>query len=472
MTLHSLRQLRTVLNASLDQLEAFYEQKNLDLPSLDEPYTEGPAESALTDPQIVDSVNAIIGASYQLISTVRTPYLSMFDAVTACQMSACLRVAEEIHAPEILREAGSAGLHVDQIAAKCGLEPTKLARVLRLLATHHIFLEVKPNVFATNRIASAFDSGKAVDALLTGTIDKYSGTTGAAAVLSHGTDEVMKASGYLWETLSSPEKGHSFSAIHAPMQECFKMNEQFFSWIERPENAKRFARLGAAMRGTSLWNSPDAILQGFDWGSLKSDDVIVDVGGGTGMPAMIVARAFQNMKIVIQEREQVVKDGEAYWSETYPEALKSGRITFQAHEFFNENPQKNASVFLVRTVLHDWPDSDSMKILSHLRQAATPKTRLLIGDYMIPYACRDDSPASAIPGAKVKQAPAPLLANYGKASYLAYTLDLSMLTNFNGQERTLPHLVDLCSRAGWKAVGAHRQDDNPFGYLVCEPAQI
>ena len=31
---------------------------------------------------------------------------------------------------------------------------------MRLLATHHIFSEVAPNVFANNRISSALDKGK------------------------------------------------------------------------------------------------------------------------------------------------------------------------------------------------------------------------------------------------------------------------------------------------------------------------
>ena len=32
--------------------------------------------------------------------------------------------------------------------------------ILRLLATHHITREVRPNVFANNRISSVIDSGK------------------------------------------------------------------------------------------------------------------------------------------------------------------------------------------------------------------------------------------------------------------------------------------------------------------------
>ena len=40
------------------------------------------------------------------------------------------------------------------------------ARVLRLLATEHIFKEVTPDVFANNRISSLLDTGNSIDKLI------------------------------------------------------------------------------------------------------------------------------------------------------------------------------------------------------------------------------------------------------------------------------------------------------------------
>lgn len=73
-----------------------------------------------------------------------------------------MRLLEASHTAEILREAGPNGLHVDAISEQTGVESTKLAHILRLLATHHIIRECTPNVFATNRISSLLDSGKSV----------------------------------------------------------------------------------------------------------------------------------------------------------------------------------------------------------------------------------------------------------------------------------------------------------------------
>ena len=41
------------------------------------------------------------------------------------------------------------------------------ARALRLLATHHVFIEVRPDVFTNNSLSSILDTGKQADVLLT-----------------------------------------------------------------------------------------------------------------------------------------------------------------------------------------------------------------------------------------------------------------------------------------------------------------
>ncbi len=58
------------------------------------------------------------------------------------------------------------GLHVNDIAAFTNVNPGKLARVLRVLATKHIFREVAPDVFANNRLSSVLDTRKDIRDIL------------------------------------------------------------------------------------------------------------------------------------------------------------------------------------------------------------------------------------------------------------------------------------------------------------------
>ncbi|PPQ91840.1 hypothetical protein CVT25_000816, partial [Psilocybe cyanescens] len=149
------------------------------------------------------------------------------------------------------------------------------------------------------------------------------------------------------------------------------------------------------------------------------------------------------------------------------------------HDFFTPQPIHNAAVFLLRVVLHDWPDVFARKILLRLREAAMPETKLFIADFVLPLACPDDDMGDGgdgvlddIEGARTSPAPALLLANLGKAS--ANVLDgLDGMQNmFNSQKRTLRELVSLALSAGWKIVKVTRTSGSTFGYLVAEPADI
>jgi hypothetical protein len=95
---------------------------------------------------------------------------------------------------------------------------------------------------------------------------------------------------------------------------------------------------------------------------------------------------------------------------------------------------KDAAVFFLRFILHNWADEQAAVILRHLRAAALPTTRLVIAENILPFAARVDSEDSnlgeeeedRIPGAARPVAEVPLLPNWGTASADLYFLDLSV----------------------------------------------
>lgn len=86
---------------------------------------------------------------------------------------------------------------------------------------------------------------------------------------------------------------------------------------------------------------------------------------------------------------------------------------------------KDASVFLLHMVIHDWPDHYCTKILTQLREAATPQTQLIIVDNLMSYACVNEQ-LKTIPGAERPLPPAPLLPNGGHASAISYSQDMQV----------------------------------------------
>ncbi|KAF8880663.1 hypothetical protein BD779DRAFT_1072572 [Infundibulicybe gibba] len=112
---------------------------HVDFPALDTAYDPNSLSEKLTShPEVVVAINRIVAASGQLSATVQTPFLSLCDASMAYHLPSCMRLLEASHTIEILRAAGVSGLHVKDISAQNGVEKSKLAHVLRLLATHHI----------------------------------------------------------------------------------------------------------------------------------------------------------------------------------------------------------------------------------------------------------------------------------------------------------------------------------------------
>ena len=146
------------------------------------------------------------------------------------------------------------------------------------------------------------------------------------------TDELFKSASYLADcylpTLSAKHPANT-AAMHAPFNVAFKTNTPYFEWLETPGNEARLKRFGPAMTGTANWEIPGAIVNGaysifraliaghdqraigFPWHELKDGAVVVDVGGGIGSTAMLLAHTFPNLKFVIQDRPQVAEQGTA-----------------------------------------------------------------------------------------------------------------------------------------------------------------
>ena len=231
------------------------------------------------------------------------------------------------------------------------------ARVLRLLATNHIFTEVTPDVFANNRLSSVLDTGKPVEKLLARLVSsnvvhsskltiispesKHIETLGITSLIEHvyglrtklskrfqilmclsSLDENFKSSSYLTETLLDPELGHASESNKTAFNKAFNCKDDIWTWAAEPENRSRIPRFSAAQNGLKNMSSPEAILEGsvilrgfctpphisnvefsgYNWGQLTEGSVIVDVGGGIGAQSMLLALHHPHLRFVVQDR--------------------------------------------------------------------------------------------------------------------------------------------------------------------------
>jgi len=149
---------------------------------------------------------------------------------------------------------------------------------------------------------------------------------------------------------------------------------------EVSKNADREKRYSSAMTLSSTRPGLEAshILVGFDWTTIKNGTV-VDVGGSHGSLSITVAQRYPNLKFIVQDRAEVAREGRA----RLPTEL-SARISFMAHDFFNEQPILDADVYLLRWILHDWSDKYAIRILQALKPALKYGAKIIIMEHVLP----------------------------------------------------------------------------------------
>ncbi|XP_057796254.1 8-hydroxyquercetin 8-O-methyltransferase-like [Salvia miltiorrhiza] len=145
---------------------------------------------------------------------------------------------------------------------------------------------------------------------------------------------------------------------------------------------------------------------------------VVDVGGGTGTVAKIVADAFSGLKCVVLELPHVVAGLEG-----------SENLSFVSGDMFDSIPSADA-VFL-KWIFHDWGDEDSVKILEKCKEAILPSKesggKVIIVEIVLDYEKQEDD-----------------------AIETQLSMDMLMMTLLTGKERTEKEWAKLFYAAGFQ----------------------
>ena len=102
----------------------------------------------------------------------------------------------------------------------------------------------------------------------------------------------------------------------------------------------RAERYGKAMANLAQDPSfaPEHICENYPWVALGAA-TFVDVGGSYGTFGIALAQRFPKLKIIVQDRPDVIQVA----SKQLPESVKQ-QLSFMAHDIFTEQPVKNADV--------------------------------------------------------------------------------------------------------------------------------
>jgi hypothetical protein len=140
----------------------------------------------------------------------------------------------------------------------------------------------------------------------------------------------------------------------------------FFDYLEQNPSQARAFSAGIAST-TSLWTADAAKV-------IDTSDVTlaVDVGGATGSLLQLLQHANPTLRGIVFDRPNIVDDA-------VTQIARNGlaeRTEVIGGDFFQSVPA--ADLYLLKFILHDWPDDQCVTILRRCREALAPGGRIAI----------------------------------------------------------------------------------------------
>ncbi|MFI9051878.1 methyltransferase [Streptomyces sp. NPDC053427] len=298
----------------------------------------------------------------------------------------------------------------DELAAECAAQPEAMARLLRALAGLGLLGEITPGRFTVTPA---------------GALLRADGPQSLYSFVRMFTDPTLLRA---WEHLDdSVRTGEpAFDAV---------FGKDFFGHLaERPELSAVFnAAMGQATRDTAA-----LVPTAFDFGRFST---VADIGGGDGTLLAAILKAHPSLHGIVFDRAE----GLAQASGTLARDGLDGRCSLVTGDFFATAPE-GADLYLLKSVIHDWNDTQCTDILRHCRRVVPDNGRLLIIEPVLPPVV-DPSAAG-----------------------VAYISDLNMLVNVGGRERTRDDFERLCRGAGFALRSVTPlAKPNRFSLIEAEP---
>ncbi|MGV0750308.1 methyltransferase [Mycolicibacter minnesotensis] len=331
---------------------------------------------------VLSAVNAFRGGLQRLRQATVPAAVAIMELGFGGWLTQALAAAVRLGIADALSDGP---LTADEVAHRVGTDPRATYRLMRALASHSVLRLRRDGRFALTRTGRALVS------------DNPAGVAPMLAFIGHPAHREH------WSNLE-----HSVRTGETAVSKIRGMS--FFEYTDTdPELAQVF---NDAMTGASAMAIESAV-PAYDFSASK---LIVDVGGGHGALLAAVLRQAPEAHGVLFDLPQVVADAGRATAEV------ASRCDIQGGSFFEAVPA-GGDTYLLKTVIHDWDDEQSLAILHNVRAAISPGGKVLLFEMVLPE---------------------------GAPAHLGLVLDLEMLVAAGGQERTRREYAELLSQAGFE----------------------
>lgn len=315
------------------------------------------------------------------------------------------------------------GIEYSALASKAGVPEHQCKSVVRMAITSGFLAEPKPGIVQHSRFSALLAKDQSF-------MDWARFLTDYSVPSAYQFPEATQRWG---NTEAKDETAFSIA---------MKKQMPFFDYVrEEPGMAKVFSsymRNVASTDGIKF----DHLINGFDWTTLAPGSTVVDVGGSRGHASIALAKRYPNLNFIVQDLPETI-EGAEHSLQAEGETLPS-RIKFMKSDFFSTQPVVDADIYLLRMIIHDWPDQDALKILTNLKRALKkPNARILIMDTVLPQ-------SGSIPALEERK---------------LRVRDMTMKQVFNAKEREYEAWSGLLAKAGLQIINAKHPSGSVMSVL-------
>jgi hypothetical protein len=151
-------------------------------------------------------------------------------------------------------------------------------------------------------------------------------------------------------------------------------------WEHRQRNMAQSERFNADLNAETA-RSAVAIVDAYDFSTFG---VLCDVGGGHGALLCAILAACPAMKGILLEQAHVAAGARSY--------VKSQGLNERCRviegDFF-EGVTERADAYVMKSIVHDWPDARSVAILKNCRRALGAEGRVILVERVMPALAKD-----------------------------------------------------------------------------------
>jgi len=325
------------------------------------------------------------------------PAVRLMNLSSAFWQSRSLYVAARL---DLANHLGDHELSLSDLASRCGADAGSLKRLLRMLNAMGVFSEKPDGHYRNNRLSDSLRSGS----------DNHNSVR--ALILMHNSPEMSRP---WFEHLET-------GVLRGEVPFRLANGQELFEYMD---DHPAFDALFAAGMDDVEAIAGNSYVTEFDWSRFTR---LIDLGGSKGAKTLSILRQRPNLRAVVVDRAETIRQAPAYWEKSAVAAERQ-RVSFAEGDARNAVPaaQGAGDVFLLSAVLHGLDDPTCVTILKTLAAAIGDSgATIVIAELILPEMGADVPSAS---------------------------FDMQMFIGTRGRERTLTEWQELfaaSSLTSWK----------------------